>query len=66
MFTTAGAKGGSEFVPAYDEKELNDTYEVRGSGPSSADNFSEPAPLSPYDGLRLDSDKEAASKVMEH
>lgn len=66
MFSTAGVHGGSQFVPAYDEKDLDDTYESRGNGPSSSDNYSEPSPLSPYDGLQLGADKEAASKVMEN
>ena len=68
MFTTAkdmGVGSSDGIVPAYDEEKLDNTYEKRGSGPSSPDNYEDPAPLSGYDGLRLDENQEAAAKVME-
>jgi hypothetical protein len=54
---------GSEFVPAFDGSK---SYEERGKGPASPDNFEEPEPMSAYDGLHLDADKDAAAKVMEN
>lgn len=69
MFASHNAKdkthsNASDFVPAYEEDELDNTYDERGSGPSPADNFESPNGLSPYDGLDLNKDTSAASRVM--
>lgn len=56
----------ANFVPAYDEDDLDRTFEKRGSGPASTDNYEQPSPLSSYDGLSLGDDRDAAAKVMEH
>lgn len=52
----------SQFFPAYDS-EAN-SYEVRGRGPSSLDNYSKPSALSGYDSLSLKENRLGAAAVM--
>lgn len=68
LFTTAKQMGHhkkhDEFVPAYEEDKLDNTYEERNEGPASADNFEKYAPLSNYDGVDLNKDRDAIAEVM--
>jgi hypothetical protein len=52
-----------EFVPAFDGE--TETYERRGSGPASAENYSTPKPISGYDSVRLGENADAVASVMD-
>ena len=61
----SGSDSTSGFVPAYDETDMDNTYEDRGSGPSSPDNFDAYSPMSAYDGVSLGRNGDAIANVMD-